>query len=713
MSYDQSETEKQAHLRDYWRTAWSGRWTIATVFVVVVTIGVIATFVQTPVYRASATVEINPRAQKVVKVEDVSQIGTTGFGWSAEDRYFKSQLEVLKSREVAARACAKLGIKDHPLFSLARDPIAVFMARIEVEPIPDTVIVTVSMEGADPEEVTNWVNELVASYVSRNLEEAAQSTSDAIGSLMTQMEPLRDRLVAREAEKFRYAREKQIFNPETQRASYNERLGSLEKDYTQTKLRRLELEAVFRKIEEIDRGGGDYYVIPQVARDEALRTLTRERGEMEAEQRKLLITFKPGHFKVKENEAGLTKLTQRIQSETNRIISAIRTEYGLAGARESDLEAEIRKTKEEALTVSEKSSTYNILQTESEEAKRIYDLVAQRAKEVDLNSSLLRNNLAILDRAIVPSAPVRPRKVINLAVSMLMGIGLGIGVIFFLEYIDNTVRGAEQLSREFGVTTLAVIPRRRQGDQIAGKAMTEAFSSLRTGVQFCSMNRARRVLLITSAGPGDGKTLSAVHLARAMARGGEKVCLVDADLRRPSVHREMGLPTSPGLSNWLAGGDGVDSVRALVRTISPSEPSVITCGPLPPSPAEMFASERFSALIKELKATYDWVILDSPPASGLTDSILLAAQSDMVVFVARQSRTDRDTLRRALSAVRTANPNIVGAILNDVDLNRSENRDLYFPTHDPKAGSRSPDEISSGELNTGERSSGRRSTAAL
>ena len=703
MSYDQPENEKQAHLRDYWRTVWAGRWTIATVFVIVVTIGIIATFLQTPVYRASATVEINPRAQKVVKVEDVSQIGTTGFGWSAEDRYFKSQLEVLKSREVAARACAKLGIKDHPLFSLARDPVASFMARIEVEPIPDTVIVTVSMEGTDPAEVTRWVNEVVESYVGRNLEEAAQSTADAIGSLMTQMEPLRDRLVAREAEKFRYAREKQIFNPETQRASYNERLGSLEKDYTQTKLRRLELEAVFRKIEEIDRTGGDYYVIPQVAKDDALRTLTREKGEMEAEQRKLLVTFKPGHFKVRENEAALTKLTQRIQSETSRIISAIRTEYALAGAREADLEAEIRQTKEEALTVSEKASTYNILQTESEEAKRIYDLVAQRAKEVDLNSSLLRNNLAVLDRAIVPSVPVRPRKLINLAVSMLMGLGLGIGVIFFLEYIDNTVRGAEQLSREFGVTTLAVIPRRRQGDQVAGKAMAEAFSSLRTGVQFSSMNRARRVLLITSAGPGEGKTLSAIHLARAMARGGERVCLVDADLRRPSVHREMGLAASPGLSNWLAGGDGVDSVRALVQMGAPSEPAVITCGPLPPSPAEMFASERFSALIKELKATYDWVIIDSPPASGLTDSILLAAQSDMVVFVARQSRTDRDLLRRALSAVRTANPNIVGAILNDVDLNRSENRDLYFPAHDPKTGSRPSDEVGTG----------RRSTAAL
>jgi capsular exopolysaccharide synthesis family protein len=685
MTHDQPDTEKQAHLRDYWRTIWAGRRTIASVFLMVVTVGVIATFVQTPIYRASATVEISPRAQRVVKVDDVSQIGTTGFGWSAEDRYFKSQLEVLKSRDVAERAFNRLGLKEHPLYGAAKDPVAAFMARVEVEPIADTVVVTVSMEGPDAQDVTRWLNALLESYVSRNLEQAAQATSDAIGSLLTQMEPLRDKLVAREQEKFRYAREKQIFNPETQRTSYNERLSSLEKDYTETKLKRLELEAVFRKIEEIDRAKGDYFVIPQVSKDEVLRGLTKDKGELESEQKKLLVTFKPGHFKVRENEAGLAKLVQRIQTETDRIISAIRTDYGLSEAREKDLASEIQRTKEEALTVSERSSTYNILQTESDEAKRIYDLVAQRAKEIDLNSGLLRNNLAVLDRAIVPSAPVRPRRLINLAVSMLMGLGLGIGLVFFLEYLDNTVRGAEQLSREFGLATLAVVPRRRDGDLSADKAMGEAFSSLRTGVQFSSLGRERRVVLVTSAGPQEGKTLAAVMLARAMARSGERVCLVDADLRRPSVHRLMGLDAAPGLTNYLAEQETGGSLSDFIRVGGPAEPSVITSGPQPPSPAEMLTSDRFAALVKDLRASHDWVILDSPPAAGLTDAVLLAARSDMVVFVTRQGRTGRDVLNRALEAIRTANPAIIGAVLNDVDLNRAENRELYYPSYDPRA----------------------------
>jgi polysaccharide biosynthesis transport protein len=682
MSIERGEGDRQVHLRDYWRTIWGGRWTVAAVFVVVVTIGILATVMTVPVYRATATLEINPRTQRVVKVDDVSQIGATGMGWSAEDRYFRTQLEVLRSRDVAERAFRQLGLESDPQFSTARDPVARFMARLEVEPTPDTLVVVVSAEGNDPNQAAAWVNAVADSYVTRNFEQASRATSDAIGALLKQMAPLRESLLNREQEKFKFAREEKVYIPEAQTATYNERVASLGKDYTATKLRRLELEAVFRKIEEIDHAQGDYSVIPQVAKDETLRTLLGERGQLEAEQRKLLVIFKPGHQKVKENEAALTKVNQRIQSETGRIISAIRTEYALAESRETDLAAEIQRTLEDALAMSQKSSTYDILKAESEEARKVFDLVMQRIKEVDLNASLLRNNLEVLDRAIVPTAPVRPRRVVNLAVSVLMGLGLGIGLVFFLEYLDNTVRGAEQLERDYGLATLAVVPRRTPA---AEPALKEAFSSLRTGVHFSSMGRARRVVLITSASPQDGKTLSAVHLARAMARAGDRVCLVDADLRRPSVHDVMGLGDGPGLTNHLAGEEQAAAWRTVARAGSATEPAVIPSGPLPPSPAEMLASDRFAALIKELKAAHDWVLIDAPPTAGLTDALLLAAQTDMVVFVVRQGRTDRDALRRALDSVRTANPNIIGAVLNDVDLARSENRELYYPAYDPKA----------------------------
>ncbi|HKY32637.1 MAG TPA: polysaccharide biosynthesis tyrosine autokinase [Candidatus Polarisedimenticolia bacterium] len=675
MSPDRPESERQAHLRDYWRIVWAGRRTIGSVFVIVVTIGILATYLATPVYRATATLEINPRTQRVVKVDDVSQIGATGMGWSAEDRYFRTQLEVLRSRDVAQRAFESLGLDGHPLFQGTGDPVARFMARLDVEPTPDTLIVSVSAESSDPADAALWVNHVAESYVRRNFEQARRATADAIAALDEQMKPLREKLLSREAEKFDYARSQQVFVPDTQKLAYNERLISLGKSYTETKLRRLELEAVFRKIEEIDRAGGDYFVIPQVAKDDLLRGLLSERGEIEAEQRRILVSLKPGHTKVKENEAALQKVNQRIQAETSRIIGAIRTDYALAESKEADLDSEIRRTYDEALTMSQKSSTYDILNRESEEARKVLDLVMQRLKEVDLNASLLRNNLDILDRAIVPTSPVRPRPMINLIVSVLMGLGLGVGLVFFLEYLDDTIRGVEHLETELGLTVLAVVPRRSEASEAA---VREAFSSLRTGVQFCSMSRARRVLLVTSPGPEEGKSLTAFLLAGAMARAGERVCLVDADLRRPSLDRLAGLPAGRGLSHHLADPAEVP-LRSVVRGGGPGEPHVITAGALPPSPAELLASERFGLLIGELKGSYDWVIVDSPPAAGLADAVLLAAQTDMVLLIARQSRTRRDALRRAAEAVRAANPNIIGAVLNDVDLRRAENRELYYP----------------------------------
>ncbi|MFQ5701788.1 MAG: GumC family protein [Acidobacteriota bacterium] len=672
---EEPTSERQAHLRDYWRTIWVGRWTIVSVFGVVLAVGIAATIFQTRIFRATATLQISPRMQRVVRVDDVSEIGAAGRGWSAEDRYFKTQLEVLKSRAVAQRAFDKLGLKDHPLFRTARDPVARFMSKIEVEPVPDTLMVTLSIEGPDPNDVASWVNAVADGYVNRNIEQANQATHAAIRSLLDQLEPLRENLVKREHEKFEYARKNGVYMPETQKTSYKERIASLEKDFTATKLKRLELDAVFQRIEGIEKERGDYFVIPQVANDQVLRGLVKEKGELESEARKLLVTLKPGHFKVRETQAALEKVTQRIKAETERIISAIRTEYSLARAREKNLKSEILRTQKEALASSERGSTYEILSTESQEAKRVYDLVAQRVKEVDLNASLLRNNLTILERAILSTTPVRPRPLINLAVSVLMGLGLGVGTVFFLEYLDNTIRSADQLDREFGLRALAIVPRRRPE---AEAAVSEAFSALRTGVQFSSMNRARRVLLVTSAGPQEGKTLTALMLARAMARAGEKVCLIDCDLRRPVLHEQFNTRAEPGLTNYLSIGGGAPAITGIIRDNGAGEPALIASGPLPASPAELFASERFVELIKKLKADHDWVVIDSPPAAGLTDSVLLAAQSDMVIIVTRQGRTDRDVLRRALDVVRTANPNIIGAVLNDVDLRRSENRGLYY-----------------------------------
>jgi capsular exopolysaccharide synthesis family protein len=669
--------QRAAHLWDYWRILWGGRTTVAATFVVVVTVGMLATFLQTPIFRATATLEIHARAQKVAPVADVSQIGTTEMGWSAEERYFKTQLEVLKSRDVAERAFESLGLRDHPRFREREDPVGMFQRLLEIDPVMETGIVRLSMEGPDQKQVAAWVNAVADAYVQRNMDEAIQATRAAIDALLQELEPWRRKLQETQERKFRYARDQKVFVPDVQRKSYDERLAQLERDYTSTQLHRLQLEAVFQKIGEIDRAGGNYQVIPQVAEDQVLRELNRERIQLETEQKRLLVTFKPGHFKVKEVTSELEKLKQKIDSETERIISAIRTDYALTLDREKDLRNAIEGTKIEALDVTEKSAGYNMLETEAAESKRIYDLMTGRIKEVDLNAALIRNNVAVLDHAIVPQHPERPKKVLNLALSVLLGLGLGVGLVFFLEYVDTTVRSVETVERDLDLRVLAVVP--DEGPE--APAAVEAFHTLRMGVQMAGRGADRRVVLVTSASPGDGKTSVALGLARALARSGERVCLVDADLRRPGIHAALGLPSAPGLTDHVAGEEGSAGFRAYLKSAGTAGLSVLTCGPLPPNPPDLLTAESFASLLGSLKAEFDWVVLDSPPAVGLADALILASVSDAVLLVIRHGATDREMVRRSLAAIRRAGGTVAGALLNAVDLSRSDARASYGAVH--------------------------------
>jgi len=680
MNTPEAGRERGSHLMDSWRVLWSGRTTVLTTFVVIVTVGMVGTFLQAKIYRATATLEIHARAQKVAPVADVSQIGTTEMGWSAEDRYFKTQLEVLKSRDVAERAFDQLGLKDHPRFKGIEDPVGLFGKLLEIEPVADTGIVRLAMDGPDREETAAWVNAVADAYVQRNMDQAVQATRAAVDALLQEMEPWKKRLADTEAKKFAYARDQKVFVPEVERKSYDERLSQLEKDATTTQLHRLQLEAVFQKIKEIEKAGGTYQVIPQVAEDQVLRDLNKQRIDLETELKKLLVTFKAGHFKVKEISSELDKLKQKIDSETERIISAIRTDYSLTQEREKDLRAAIEATKNEALSVSEKASGYTMLETEAAESKRIYDLMTGRMKEVDLNAALIRNNVAVLDHAIVPRHPERPKKLVNLLLLIVLGLGAGVGLVFFLEYVDATVRSADMVERELGLRMLAIVPKNLPE---SAEAANEAFQSLRLAVQIESQEGDRRVVLVTSSAPDEGKSTIAAALARNLARGGDRVCLVDADLRRPSLHTAFSLPSSPGLGNALASGDVMPAWKGLLRAGDVDGLSVLTCGSLPPNPPELIASDGFISLVKALKSEFDWVVIDSPPVVGLVDAVHIASLADVTLLVIRHASTDRDLVRSGIAGLRRAGGHLAGAVLNDVDITRGDARSSYGAVYYP------------------------------
>lgn len=665
---------KEVHLRDYWATIVRWRWTITATFFIVTTLVALFTFLQAPVYRAIAKVEIQPSTRRVAPVADVSEMGNTGYSFFSEDRYYNTQFEVIKSRAVAEKVFDRLNLWSDPQFAKMKDPIEAFRSSVVVEPIELTGIVLISLDGSDRERTAQWVNTLADVYVERNMDIALQTTSRAVAALLQQLEPLRGKLKETQDQTFEIAQKQKIFVPEDQQKIIVGTMTKLQQELTDTQAQLSQKESIIRKIDEVSRSGGSYLSVPEIANDPNVEDLHKQRIALEQEKQKLLATYKKRHAKVVEVEKELERLDQNLADECDRIAGRVKTQYTLLKEHERKTLDQIGEAKSESLDLKQRTTNYELSRGDAADLRKIFDLLNSRIKELSLSANLLNNNIRILDKAQVPLAPIRPRKGLNLLIGILTGLVTGIGLAFFLEYLDNTVKTTEDVEQYLNLHILSIIP--KVTDE-SSYAVRESLQTLRTSLLFSRKNRSRNLVLFTSAGPQEGKSTTLVNLARTMAASGERVAVLDCDLRRPIIHTHLDLDKRQGMTNYILAPEG-EGWREYLKNSKVPNLYAMTSGPLPPNPPDIFGSDRFAQLLSEIKTHFDWVFIDSPPVASLTDSILLASMVDMVAFVIRHNQTDKDLARRCLANVRNVNPNVVGAVLNHVDLERSSYRDYYY-----------------------------------
>ena len=683
---ERSEETREANLLDYWRTIWRGRWTVLGVFIVVVGLVAVGTFTQTPVYRATAKVEITPQSGKISPVADVAEPGSGGYGWFAEERYFNTQYEIIKSRDVARRVFEQLDLYNHPMFAEAKDPVGAFSKMIEVTPVKDTGLVEISLEGANPEEITVWVNTVAQEYVQRNLDQAVQTTSKAVKALLQEITPLRAKLEDSQAKSFEFAEKANLYVPENQQKITDERLSTLQTQLTDTQVKRASLESLLSQVGDGAGDGGQYAKLIELSDDAMMQSLYKQKVDLEREYERLLVTYKPRHTLVLEKKSEIDNVTAKLGSEATRVVNNLRAQVDLLKDQERKLSKAIEDTRAESLRVNERASSYDLVRGEAAETRRIYDLINTRIKEIDLSSSLMNNNLRILDEAAIPKFSVKPRVVLNMAVGVLLGLGLGVGLVFFVDYLDNTVRTSDDVEKYLHLNLLAVVP--KEGPETE-RAVREAYQTLRTSLLFSRKSRSANAVLVTSAGPQEGKSCTTVNLAKVLARSGERVIVLDCDLRRPAIHSRLGVSREEGVTNLILSAAGEDW-RAFVKPTDDANLYAMACGPLPPNPADVFGHERFQATLKELRTHFDWVFLDSPPIVSLADAVILSSLVDMVMIVIKHNENDRDLIRRCVGNLEKVDANVIGAVLNHVDLDKSLYRDYYYVgyyyygEHDPK-----------------------------
>lgn len=710
------ETQKAFDIWAYLQVLRKRKWHALFFLAAVVGLVTFYTLRQPKVYRATATVQIDPQAPRVLgeKVEAVTEMGTGSY-WSNQE-YYETQYHIIRSFEVASRVVALhslganrtfLGIpEDLEVFQPIPDALATEMLRgmIAIDPVKDSRLVQISVDHTDQALAQLLSNAVADAYVEYNRDVALESTVNARDWLIKQAETwaktLRD--AEQRAVDFRKINNLLSVNLEDQRNQVANEMDWVAQRLSETRSHRLQLEAKRAEIEDqINKRGVTSVSIAEVLSSPVLQTMKARLFEKNLEREALAEIAAENWPEMRQRDAELETIRTGIRQEVQTILRAIDADFTETSAYEQQLVARVAELQEQAIALGGKELQYTQLMREKENAERIYQLINNRSEDTTLSTELSQiNNVRVLDPALKPVVPIRPRVKLNLALAIVIGLLGGIGLAFLLEALDTSVKTQEDVEKGLGLAFLGIIPtfagetssrrRRRRHRKHRAPALhegkhpdlfchdnpkssaAECCRSIRTNILFMSPDRPPRRLLVTSASPQEGKTTVAISLAITMAQSGSRVLIVDSDMRRPRVHTAFGLENEDGLSTAIL---GMRKVEELVRPTPVPGLDILTCGPIPPNPAELIHTERFKEVVAQLERLYDRVVFDSPPIIAVTDPVILSRHVDGVVIVVKSMVTNRRAAKFAVKQMRDVGGNLLGAVLNDLDL---ENREYGY-----------------------------------
>src|SRR5256885_6993173 len=585
-----------------------------------------------------------------------------------------------------------------------------FEGRLQIDPINRSRLVTIQFDSHDAALAASVANSLAENYVEQNLQARWTATQKAADWLSQQLSGVKARLEKSEERLQDYARRNDLVflesDKEPSRNVQNEQVQQLQEELTKAQAQRYEKEALYRVVE-----AGDYESLPGQFESKVIQDLTERLAELKREHARLSTTFNADYPRVKEIQSQIEEISAAIQEQRKDAASQIAGDYLAAVRRENLVRDGLREEQKRMNQMAARAVQYNILKREVDTNKQLYEGLLQRLKEASVSASLKASNIRIVDSAEPPAKPLKPNIPLNLGVAAILGLGLGICAAFFQERLDDTLKGTDDVERVLGLAAVGLIPavsqlngnhhgmhkllenskalshkengngrrpaaawHRIDAEGPQHTPLIEAFRSLRTSILLSTADRPPNTLLVSSTQPGEGKTTIASNLAIALAQVGQRVLLVDADLRSPSLHRLFGTQENLGLVSCLAGHQ---DWRTVVRPSGSPGLDILFCGPIPPNPSELLSSRSMGALIRSAREQYEFIILDSAPMLALADSRILATQVSGVLLVVKNAMIPREQVKQALFGIHSVGANVVGVALNRVDLHTNG----YFDYH--------------------------------
>lgn len=734
-SLDFQQEEQQVNIQDYLRIVYRGRWIILASFFVVLIVTAIITFTSEPVYESTAKIMIESQGSMERALFDVNYLGN-------QSTLITNQVEILKSRMLAENVVRFLEAVPY------RDSLVIFqpnssgeympfraqvgwvMSSLEVTPKKDTDIIEIKFSANTPFESAQICNVVVETFREANKSFSRSEFKELRQFLEKQLEKKGEELKKSEdaLKEYRETQKLVSLDDKTREliSRYAESQAELEAALVEMEASLEQKKNLENQLEE--RRGALSLEVAQIA-SPLLRELQEHYAKMVSERVTYETLISQDRIDPQEYQSQLNSMSNRIkaiqdklQEEAKRIASTSMVADPLQIAQEIissilKLETTIKGNRAKIEALRGITSQYDAelerlpgkalelvrLQRQLQVDQNTYILMTEKLEETKISEAGQKENIRLVDNAILPIYPTKPNKRLNLILGALIGLGLGIGLTFLIEYFDDSVKNPDELER-MGLPILSIIPKIATDDltkkilsrnggsngemeeirKIESRLVThfdpkspisEAYRTLRTNIQFKDIENTNRAILITSSTPKEGKSTTVANLAITMAQMGSKTLLVDTDLRRPVIHSILDLKKDTGITNYLVGKSQFEDV---VKPTVIDNLYVVTSGPLPPNPSEILSSNKMKDFIQRARTEFSTILFDSPPIIAVTDAAVLSSIVDGLILVIKAHQTRRDAIKRALSLLESVKAKVYGSLLNSVNIERTYGSYYYY-----------------------------------
>ncbi len=629
--YGEAGPGAEAHLMDYVRKVYRHRWLALTTFAVILIGAAVNTFSTTPIYEGRVQLQLDPETPNVMSFKEGMD---QAYAYGYEEYYYQTQYTILKSRGLARRTIESAKLWDspefgggtsqtRPSFSLtaavrgavrwavglfyspprktsrpdaaetARQSgiIDAFLGRLSVTPVRNSRLVDVRFVSSSPEMAATMANALANEYIAQNLEYKFRATKDAAAWLGEQLALERKKLEDSEQALQRYREKGDAVALEDRQNIVVQRLTDLNAAYTKARTDRFEKEALYNQLKNLQNDRTALDTFPAILSNSFIQQLKSQLADLQRQHAQMADRLGEKHPDMIKLNLAIQSTEAKLDGEIAKVVQSVHNEFLSAQAQERSLAEALSAQKSDALSLNRTGIEYGVLRREAESNKQMYELLMQRTKETGISGELKTSNIRIVDPAEIPRSPIRPNKSRDLALGLLAGLLCGVGLALFMEYIDNRVKNPDEIKNVLGLSFLGLVPALREKDVAGVQAplitdavpqnFAEAFRAVRTNVLFSSAEQGSRSVLVTSTQPREGKTVVTVNLALALAQTGQRVLLIDGDMRKPRQHELLNVTQDPGLSSLLVGTakandairkTGMNNLWLHARRAEPAEP---------------------------------------------------------------------------------------------------------------------------------------------